>query len=127
MSHDHSSSKSAAAHDDHDVSKHVRSYLLIGLFLLIGTALTVWAAQIHFGSHAMNIAIGLLIATVKASLVALFFMHLISERSAIYMFLGVTVFFFTGLMVLTLWASHDLPLGAEHMRVPKPATAVVAH
>lgn len=127
MSHDHSHSKSAAAHahahDDHDVSKHVRTYLLIGAFLLIGTVLTVWAAQIHFGSHAMNIAIGLLIATVKAALVALFFMHLISEKTAIYMFMGVTVFFFAGLMVLTLWASHDLPSNSEFLRLTKPAAA----
>jgi cytochrome c oxidase subunit 4 len=127
MSHDHSHSKSAAVHDDHDVSKHIKTYLLIGLFLLIGTALTVWAAQIHFGSHSMNIAIGLLIATVKASLVALFFMHLISEKTAIYMFMGVTVFFVTGLMVLTLWASHDMPFEAEHLRLNKPAAAAVAH
>jgi cytochrome c oxidase subunit 4 len=128
MSH-HPSSKSAAAavHDDHDVSKHVKTYLLIGLFLLIGTGLTVWAATIHFGSHSMNIAIGLLIATVKASLVALFFMHLISEKTAIYMFLSVTVFFFAGLMVLTLWASHDLPLDSEHLRLKPPAAAAAAH
>jgi len=127
MSHDHSHSNSATAHDAHDVSKHVRTYLLIGLFLLIGTVVTVLAAQIHFGSHAMNIAIGLLIATVKAGLVALFFMHLISEKTAIYMFLAVTVFFVAGLVVLTLWASHDLPLGSEHLRLNNPATAVVAH
>jgi caa(3)-type oxidase subunit IV len=75
----------------------------------------------------MNIVIGLLIATVKASLVALFFMHLISEKTAIYMFMGVTVFFFTGLMVLTLWASHDLPFKSEHLRLNKPAAAAVAH
>ncbi len=122
----HSSSSTSAkthAHDDHDVSKHIKTYLLIGAFLLVGTALTVWAATIHFGSHAMNIAIGLLIATVKAALVALFFMHLISEKTAIYMFMSVTVFFFAGLMVLTLWASHDLPLDSEHLRLNKPAAA----
>ena len=68
----------------------------------------------------MNIGIGLLIATVKASLVALYFMHLISEKTAIYMFMSVTVFFFAGLVVLTLWASHDMPLGSEHVRLNPP-------
>lgn len=119
MSHDHSS-QNAPAHDDHDVSKHIKTYLLIGLFLLIGTGLTVWAAGIHFGSHSMNIAIALLIATAKASLVALFFMHLISEKTAIYMFMSVTVFFFAGLMVLTLWASHDHPTATEFLRLASP-------
>lgn len=126
MSHDHSPA-TAHAHDDHDVSKHIKGYLMIGGFLLIGTAITVWAATIDFGSHALNIGIGLLIATVKATLVALYFMHLISEKTAIYMFMSVTVFFFTGLMVLTLWASHDLPLDSEHLRLSKPEAAAVAH
>lgn len=127
MSHTPSSKPATAvAHDDHDVSKHIKTYLLIGLFLLIGTGLTVWAATIHFGSHSMNIAVGLLIATVKASLVALYFMHLIAEKTAIYMFMSVTVFFFAGLMVLTLWASHDMPLHSEHLRLNKPAAAATA-
>jgi cytochrome c oxidase subunit 4 len=118
MSHDPKPSQSH--HDDHDVSKHIRTYLLIGLFLLIGTGLTVYAATIHFGSHSMNIAIALLIAVVKGSLVALFFMHLISERTAIYMFMSVTVFFFAGLMVLTLWATHDQPRASEFLRLAMP-------
>lgn len=105
---------------DHDFSKHIRTYLLIGLFLLIGTGLTVWAATIHFGSHSMNIAIALLIAIAKGSLVALFFMHLISEKTAIYMFMSVTVFFFAGLMVLTLWATHDHPLKSEYLHLLTP-------
>ncbi len=105
--------------DAHDIQKHVRSYIIIGAILLAGTVLTVLAAQIDFGYHWVNIAVGLLIATVKASLVALFFMHLISEKTAIYMFLSVTVFFFTGLCVLTLWASHDLPKDSVHIRLPK--------
>ena len=119
MSHDHS--KTAAPGHDHDVSKHIKGYLMIGAVLLAGTALTVWAAHIHFGSHSMNIAIGLIIATVKASLVALYFMHLISEKTAIYMFLSVTVFFFLGLMVLTLWSFADLPAASEHVRLIKSA------
>ncbi|HAV62951.1 MAG TPA: hypothetical protein DCY13_11370 [Verrucomicrobiales bacterium] len=125
MSHDHSP-KTAGSHDghgDHDVSKHIRTYLLIGGFLLIGTAITVWAATIDFGSHNLNIGIGLLIATVKASLVALFFMHLISEKTAIYMFLGATVFFVTGLMVLTLFSFSDLPKDSEFLRLNPPAPA----
>jgi len=122
MSH-HPTQSPAAAHDDHDVSKHVRTYLIIGAFLLIGTVVTVLAAQIDLGNHHLNIAVGLLIATVKASLVALYFMHLISEKMAIYMFMSVTVFFFTGLMVLTLWAAHDLPLDSEHLRLNPPAAA----
>lgn len=123
MSHDHS--KASASGHDHDISKHVRTYLIIGGFLLIGTVITVLAAQIDFGNHYMNIGIGLAIATIKAGLVALFFMHLISEKTVIYLFLSVTVFFVVGLMVLTMWSMNDLPTASEVVRLNKAAK--VAH
>jgi cytochrome c oxidase subunit 4 len=94
-------------HSD-DVSKHIRGYLIIGGTLIIGTVLTVLASQIDLGHH-WNIVLALVIATVKASLVALFFMHLISEKQMIYTVLGFTTFFFIGLMFLTVSAFHDFP------------------
>jgi cytochrome c oxidase subunit IV len=92
------------------IKKTVRTYLIIGLALLVGTILTVWASYIDFGSPAWNITVALIIATVKSSLVAGFFMHLISERKAIYATLATTAFFFVALMALTLWSMHDFPL-----------------
>jgi cytochrome c oxidase subunit IV len=98
---------------DHDSSQHeahsVRGYLFVYFALLAGTVLTVWASFIHFGSPAVNVAVALVIASVKASLVAGYFMHLISERKMIYCVLGFTAIFFIGLMFLTLYAHHDLP------------------
>ncbi len=94
-------------HSD-DVSKHIRGYLIIGGTLIIGTILTVLASYLDLG-HNWNIVLALVIATVKASLVALFFMHLISEKQMIYTVLGFTVFFVIGLMFLTISAYHDHP------------------
>ena len=91
-----------------DISRHVRGYLLVGVALLIGTVLTVWASYIDLGHH-WNIVLALAIASAKASLVALFFMHLISEKQMIYLVLGFTVFFFAGLMSLTVFSHHNLP------------------
>ncbi len=48
--------------------------------LLVLTAITVAAAGIHFGSSSINVVIALGIATVKASLVALVFMHLRHDK-----------------------------------------------
>ena len=48
-------------------------YLGILLALLLGTGITVWAAYQDFG--AFNVVIALLIATIKMTLVILFFMH----------------------------------------------------
>lgn len=94
-------------HTHHDVSKHVRGYLIVFGALLIGTVLTVWASYFHFGhkdSNTLNIAVALIIACTKAFLVAGYFMHLISEKKMIYSVLAFTGFFFVGLMGLTIWS-----------------------
>jgi len=97
-----------------DISKHVRGYLIIGGTLILGTILTVLASYIDLGHH-WNIVLALVIATAKASLVALFFMHLISEKQMIYTVLAFTTFFFIGLMFLTVGAYFNYPaLTATH-------------
>jgi len=96
------------SHDEH-FSHHVRRYLWVFVALIVGTIFTVWASYIHFGSREINIAVALVIASVKAFLVAGYFMHLVSEKKMIYGVLGFTVFFFIGLMGLTLWSLHDFP------------------
>lgn len=107
MSDTHSHSGAAAApapHSIEDIKKHVRTYLIIGVALMIGTLMTVWASLINFGSREINIALALLIASTKGFLVAGFFMHLLSEKKMIYSILVFTVFFFAALMYLTLWS-----------------------
>jgi cytochrome c oxidase subunit 4 len=96
-------------HPPHESVHSVRGYLFVYFALLAGTALTVWASFIPFGSREANIAVALLIAGVKAFLVVGYFMHLISERKMIYNVMGFTVFFFISLMFLTLYAMHDFP------------------
>ncbi len=53
----------------------LKIYVSVFCALLVGTALTVGANFIHFGRF--NLIIALLIAFTKATLVVLFFMHLI--------------------------------------------------
>jgi cytochrome c oxidase subunit IV len=87
----------------------MRGYLVVYFALVPATVLTVWASFIPFGSIEINIAVALLIASVKAFLVAGYFMHLISERKMIYNVMGFTAFFFLSLLFLTLYAMHDFP------------------
>lgn len=75
----HESHAHAAHHDDHDKNA-VKVYGGVLAALLILTAITVWASTIHFGSGMVNVVVALGIATIKASLVGLFFMHLIHDR-----------------------------------------------
>lgn len=63
-----------------ELSKHIRMYKMVFIALAIGTVVTVAANQLHV-PHAVAIGIALMIATVKASLVAAIFMHLKWERS----------------------------------------------
>ncbi len=104
-------------HTHHDVSKHVRGYLIIFAALLVGTVLTVWASYIHFGakdSNTWNIVVALIIASTKAFLVAGYFMHLISEKKLIYSILAFTGFFVVGLMYLTIWSME--PANIVHFK-----------
>ena len=52
----------------------IRMYVTIWAALMIFTGLTVFAATVEL--HVFNIVLALLIATIKGTLVALFFMHL---------------------------------------------------
>jgi caa(3)-type oxidase subunit IV len=90
------------AHSVEEAKKHMRTYAIVGVALVIGTILTVWASYINFGSREINIVAALLIASTKGFLVAGFFMHLISEKKMIYSLLGCTAFFFAALMYLTV-------------------------
>jgi cytochrome c oxidase subunit IV len=72
-----------AAHDHADVDRHVRAALAVFAGLLVLTAFTVGAYFLHLPTRPA-IALALTIATVKGTLVAAFFMHLISEKKLIY-------------------------------------------
>jgi cytochrome c oxidase subunit 4 len=99
-----------AEHDDHvahNVSKHIRAYVLVGLTLLTFTGITVGLSYINFGTMKANVAIAMLVATFKAGLVAAIFMHLSNEKRMIYRILMFTAFFVLGLFFLTYLAWYD--------------------
>jgi cytochrome c oxidase subunit 4 len=86
------------AHSHPVTSPKVYAGVLVALLAL--TAITVTAAGIDFGPY--NTVIALVIATIKASLVALFFMHLRYDRFNAVIFLG-GVFFLAVFLIFTLF------------------------
>lgn len=99
-----------ALHDDHaahHVAKHIKGYLIVGITLITFTAITVFLSYVNFGTQKANVAVAMLVATFKAGLVAAIFMHLSSEKRAIYRILIFTVFFVLGLFWLTYLAWYD--------------------
>ena len=89
----------------HNVQKHVRGYLMVGAILLTFTAVTVALSYVNFGTQKANIAVAMLVATLKAGLVAA--MHLAAEKRLIYRVLVFTGFFVLGLFWLTFLAWYN--------------------
>jgi cytochrome c oxidase subunit IV len=84
-----------------EVKKHVKVYITVFVALMALTIITVSISYLHLNVRAA-ITVALIVATIKASLVASYFMHLISERKIIYATLILTALFFIALMFLPI-------------------------
>jgi cytochrome c oxidase subunit 4 len=82
-----------------DIDRHVRIYITVFVVLMVLTIVTVAIARLHLPVP-VAVAVALLVATIKGSLVACYFMHLISEQKLIYAVLVLTVVFFIALLAL---------------------------
>jgi cytochrome c oxidase subunit IV len=78
----------------------VRVYLVIFLALLVGTALTVVAAFYNFPGR-LNTVIALTIASIKATLVVLYFMHVRYSVRLIWVIFASALFWLGILFALT--------------------------
>jgi cytochrome c oxidase subunit 4 len=93
------------------VSEHIVSpkiYVVIFASLMVGTAITVWAAFQNFG--AFNIVIALAIATVKATLVVLYFMHARYSPKRTHLVIICAVFWLAIMLALTLTDYQSRPI-----------------
>jgi len=84
-----------------DIKKETRTYLLVFAVLAFLTVVTVAVSYLDV-NPGQAVAIALFIAAVKGSLVAAFFMHLLSEEKFIYGVLALTIFFFIAIFVLPI-------------------------
>lgn len=112
------------AHGHEDIRKHVRVYIGVFAALMALTVITVGVAQLHLPTG-LAITVALLVAIIKGSLVALFFMHLSNERRAIYATLALTVAFFVFLMAIPKFTEKDQ--FGEKVQHKAPAAAEHAH
>jgi cytochrome c oxidase subunit IV len=94
--------------DDHavDIDRHVRVYITVFVTLMVLTIVTVAVSYLDL-SVPIAVTVALLVATVKGSLVACYFMHLVSEKKLIYAVLAVTAAFFVALIALPLFTFSD--------------------
>lgn len=106
--------------ESHPVESHTvdlkSSIRLCGIILLI-VACAVSAMIVVSFTHltwATKVTLILCVAVFNAFLVASYLMHLLSEKKMVFTVLMFTVFFFAGLLGLTLWAMQDFPVGTTH-------------
>jgi len=101
------------SHADHDspeaIKKETVRYIIVFFALAVLTGVTVGVSKMHLAVHEA-IILALSIASVKAFLVAAYFMHLLSERKLIYSVLLLTVIFF-GMLIWGPWQHHYDVLG----------------
>lgn len=86
----------------------VKIYVTIFLALLVGTALTVMAAFVDFPWQ-LNTIVALTIATIKATLVVLFFMHVRYSTRLVWVIVGAALFWMGILFALTLADFYTRP------------------
>jgi cytochrome c oxidase subunit 4 len=93
-------------HTAADIDRHVRVYITVFVALMALTLVTVTISYLHLPLP-IAVTVALLVATVKGSLVACYFMHLISEKKLIYAVLGLTAVFFVALLALPVVTVND--------------------
>ena len=97
-----------AATSDHaaDIDRHVRVYITVFVTLMVLTIVTVAISRLHL-SVPVAVTVALAVAVIKGSLVACYFMHLVSEKKLIYAVLGLTAVFFVALLALPVFTVKD--------------------
>ena len=83
------------------VKHHVKIYVMVFVALAFLTIVTVAISYLDLGVKA-SVALALFVASIKGSLVACYFMHLIDEKVTIYWTLLATVAMFMVLMFVPL-------------------------
>ena len=79
----------------------IKMYITIAVLLMILTVVTVTVSFVDLG--ALNISVALAIASVKALLVAFFFMHLFWDNKIYLIIFGMALLFLTIFMTLTMF------------------------
>jgi cytochrome c oxidase subunit 4 len=90
---------STKSHHAVDIDRHVRVYITVFVALMVLTVVTVAISYLHL-SVPIAVTVALVVATIKGTLVACYFMHLISEKKLIYAVLILTIAFFIPLLAL---------------------------
>ena len=102
----HRVDKHASSNQDPHGEFHVSmaTYNMVFLALMVGLIVTVWAAFINLGP--LNMPVAMLIATIKAALVVLYFMHVKFASRLTKVFVAASFLWLVILFVMTFMDYH---------------------
>jgi len=92
---------SASDVENEDFKQHIKVYVMVFVALGVLTLVTVAVSYLELPTAAA-ITVAMIVATVKASLVAGYFMHLLTEEKVILWLLALCAAFFVTLMLVPL-------------------------
>ena len=105
MTSDHAAASMTSDHAV-DIDRHVRVYITVFVALMVLTIVTVAISYLDLAIP-IAVTVALLVAIIKGSLVACYFMHLISEKKLILAVLALTAAFFVVLLALPALTHFD--------------------
>jgi cytochrome c oxidase subunit 4 len=100
-------------HAAEDIKKHVRTYVAVFVALAGLTVVTVGVSYLHL-TMPIAVTVALVIASIKASLVAAYFMHLISERKLIFSVLAITLSFLVAMIFIIFFTDRGMMSHGMH-------------
>ncbi|MCA0445985.1 MAG: cytochrome C oxidase subunit IV family protein [Bacteroidetes bacterium] len=89
------------SHDTHEevhITPYKTYYIILGLLLVL-TAITVGVTLIHLGTF--SVAVALFVATIKGSLVLLYFMHLKFDNKLFLALVAIVFAVYTAVIAIT--------------------------
>lgn len=89
-----------------EIDQRVRIYIAVFVALMVLTGVTVTISYLHLPLP-IAVTVALLVAAVKGSLVACYFMHVISEKKLIYAVLALTAVLLLVLLALPVVTVHN--------------------
>jgi hypothetical protein len=80
-----------------EIQKQVKKILLIGAILIFFTVVTVALSYVELPSHSLNIIVGMILATIKAALVALVFIYKVLAFTGAFVLALFLLFYFSNI------------------------------
>ena len=97
-----------------EIKKEIKVYLTVFAALLFLSLVTVGVSYLHLSLFGA-IFVALIIASIKVTLVAGYFMHLFAERTLIYIILSFVLVFALAVLILPVIEHHDPITGTTYV------------